>query len=143
MPALRNPDWHFKVDSGEIAQGELMRYFAEAVWYPTALLPSQGVQWEAVDEQSARATLADGPLRVTMTFRFDAEGLMTSCHADARGYAVAGKVIPMPWEGRFSNYQQQGGMRVPMTGEVAWLLPQRDKPYWRGTLVSLKHEFAP
>ena len=26
---------------GEIARGELMRYFAEAVWYPTALLPSQ------------------------------------------------------------------------------------------------------
>ena len=28
---------------GEIARGELMRYFAEMVWYPTALLPSQGV----------------------------------------------------------------------------------------------------
>ncbi len=27
---------------GEIARGELMRYFAEMVWYPTALLPSQG-----------------------------------------------------------------------------------------------------
>jgi hypothetical protein len=25
---------------GEIARGELMRWFAEAVWYPTALLPS-------------------------------------------------------------------------------------------------------
>jgi hypothetical protein len=33
---------------GEIARGEFMRYFAEAVWYPTALLPSQGVRWEAV-----------------------------------------------------------------------------------------------
>ena len=28
----------------ELAQGELMRFFAEASWYPTALLPSQGVQ---------------------------------------------------------------------------------------------------
>ncbi|HEX9975348.1 MAG TPA: DUF6544 family protein, partial [bacterium] len=27
----------------EVAQGELMRFFAEAAWYPTALLPSQGV----------------------------------------------------------------------------------------------------
>jgi hypothetical protein len=32
---------------GEIARGEFMRYFAEAAWYPTALLPSQGVTWEA------------------------------------------------------------------------------------------------
>ena len=30
---------------GEIARGELMRYLAEAIWYPTALLPSQGVRW--------------------------------------------------------------------------------------------------
>ena len=37
---------------GEIARGEFMRYFAEAAWYPTALLPSQGVRWEAVDDRS-------------------------------------------------------------------------------------------
>ena len=30
--------------------GELLRCFAEAAWYPTALLPSQGMQWEAVDD---------------------------------------------------------------------------------------------
>ena len=34
----------------EMAHGELLRFFAEAAWYPTALLPSQGVQWEAVDD---------------------------------------------------------------------------------------------
>ena len=128
---------------GDVAQGELMRFFAEAAWYPTALLPSQGVRWEAVDEHSARATLVEGPLSVTMTFRFDSNGLMTSGRAQARGRTVAGKVIPTPWEGRWLNYQPKDGMTVPMTGEVAWLLPQGDKPYWRGTVVSLKYEFAP
>ena len=29
----------------EAAQGELLRFLAEAAWYPTALLPSQGVRW--------------------------------------------------------------------------------------------------
>jgi len=38
----------------EIAQGELMRFFAEAAWYPTALLPSQGVRWEAVNDTSSK-----------------------------------------------------------------------------------------
>lgn len=45
---------------GDIARGEFMRYFAEAVWYPTALLPSQGVRWQAVDDRSADATMVDG-----------------------------------------------------------------------------------
>ena len=127
---------------GEVAQDELMRFFAEAAWYPTALLPSQGVRWAAVDGQSARATMVDGPLSLSMTFRFDDSGLMTSVRAEARGRTVAGKVIPTPWEGRWSNYQTQAGMQVPMTGEVAWLLPGRDKPYWRGTIQTLRYEFA-
>lgn len=126
---------------GEIARGELMRFFAEAAWYPTALLPSQGVRWEAINDTSARATLTDGPISMTMTFTFGADGLITSVLAESRGRTVAGKVIPTPWEGRWSNYQRQGGMLVPMTGEVAWLLPEGEKPYWRGTITALDFEF--
>ncbi len=40
--------------TGDVAKGELMRFFAEAAWYPIALLPSQGVRWEKVDDHSAR-----------------------------------------------------------------------------------------
>ncbi|HEX7043294.1 MAG TPA: DUF6544 family protein, partial [Burkholderiales bacterium] len=43
--------------TGVLAEGELMRFLAEAAWYPTALLPSQGVRWEAAGERSAYATL--------------------------------------------------------------------------------------
>jgi len=78
-----------------------------------------------------------------MTFRFDSEGLMKSGRAEARGRTVAGKIVPTPWEGRWSNYQTQGGMKVSMRGEVAWLLSERDKPYWRGTILALRYEFAP
>lgn len=40
----------------ELARGELMRFFAEGAWYPTALLPSQGVRWETLDDTQASAT---------------------------------------------------------------------------------------
>lgn len=52
----------------ELAQGELMRFFAEAVWYPTALLPGQGVIWEAIDDAHASATLTDGITTVNWCF---------------------------------------------------------------------------
>ena len=128
--------------SGDVAQGELMRYLAEAAWYPTALLPSQGVRWDAVDERSARATLADGQSSVTLLFVFNEAGLIESVRADARGRSVRGAVLMTPWEGRWSNYQERGAMRVPLDGEVAWLLPERRQPYWRGTVTTLDHEFA-
>jgi hypothetical protein len=138
-------------DSPELARGELMRFFAEAVWYPTALLPSQGVRWEALDDRSARATMAtmettatmaEGTGSLTLTFGFNGEGLVDTVLADARGRTVNGKAISTPWQGRFWNYAMQGGMRVPMEGEVAWLLPEGAKPYWRGAITAVNYEFA-
>ena len=125
---------------GHIAQGELIRFFAEAAWYPTALLPSQGVRWAAVDDHSAKATLVDGTLSVTMLFSFNAASLIESVHIEARGATVGNVMIP--WEARVSNYQDRTGMRVPLTGEASWLPPQGRKPYWRGTIVSLAYEFS-
>ena len=119
-----------------------MRFFAEAAWYPTALLPSQGVQWESVDDASARATLKDGQTTLTMLFRFAENGLIESVRAEARGRIVAGAVIPTPWEGRWSNYERHDGMRIPIEGEVMWMLPEGPKPYWRGRITRLRYEFA-
>jgi len=126
----------------EIAQGELMRFLAEAAFYPTALLPSQGVQWKAIDDLSAKATLIDGATAVTLLFRFDKNGLIKSVLAEARGRTVAGVVIPTPWEVRWSNYELHDGMRIPTEGEVAWLLAEGPKPYFRGRITSLRYEFA-
>jgi hypothetical protein len=132
----------FQHGAGDIARGELMRYMMEAAWYPTALLPSQGTTWVAVDAESADATLVDGDLAMTLRFHFDAAGLIDTVTAAARGAMVGGKVVMMPWEGRMSNYQERAGMRVPLTGEAAWLAPAGRKPYWRGTITSLAYEFA-
>jgi hypothetical protein len=128
---------------GEIARGEFMRYFAEAAWYPTALLPSQGVRWAAVDDQSANATLVDGPFSLTLLFRFNAAGLIQSFRAEARGAMVDKVMVQAPWEGRFSNYQARDGMWVPLAGEVSWMRPQGRKVYFKGAVAHLDHEFWP
>lgn len=130
-------------EPGGIAQGELLRYLAEAAWYPTALLPSQGVRWTAVDDHSAQATLSDGPVSATLLFRFDPQtGIIDSVRAEARGRTVGGSVVMTPWEGRWSNYSERDGMRVPTGGEVAWLTAEGRKAYWRGTVTSLRYEYA-
>ena len=126
----------------EVAEGEIMRFFAEAAWYPTALLPSQGVRWDEVDKRSARATLNDGTVAVTILFSFNEDGTIDSVRAEARGRTVGDQIIPTPWQGRFWNYQQRDGMRVPLDGEVSWLLPEGAKPYWRGRITEIAYEFV-
>ena len=33
-------------------------------------------------------------------------------------------------------------MRVPLDGEVTWLLPEGEEPYWRGHITEIVYEFA-
>ncbi|AZL60955.1 hypothetical protein EI545_20290 [Tabrizicola piscis] len=128
--------------TGDIAEGELLRWLAEAAWYPTALLPGQGVEWTALDDHSALATLTDGTVIARLTFRFGPDDLIASVRAEARGRTVEGAIIPTPWEGHWSDYRRHNGMMVPMAGEVAWMLPEGPKPYWRGWITGLDYRFA-
>ena len=128
---------------GELARGEFMRYFAEAAWYPTALLSSQGVRWQAVDDASANASIVDGPITLTLLFRFNDAGLIASVRAEARGSGVGKDMVMLPWDCGLSNYQPQDGMLIPMTGEAAWVRPDGRKAYFVGNVKKLSYEFVP
>ncbi len=124
----------------EAAQGELLRFFAEMLWYPTALLPSQGVRWEAIDNTSARATVTDGATTVSLVFRFNPEGTIETMRAEAR---YRDKLTAMPWSGRFWDYSTHDGMLIPLQGEVGWEYPDGIRLYYKGKVTEINYEFAP
>ncbi len=128
--------------TSELAQGELMRFLAETPWYPTALLPGQGVRWEPVDDTRARATLTDGATTVELVFEFDSQGLISSVRSNGRYRDVDGAPVATPWQGRFWDYQLRDGMLVPMEGEVEWLLPEGPQPYWRARIERIEYQYA-
>lgn len=126
----------------DIAEGELYRFLAESPWYPTVLLPGQGVKWRAVDDSTAEASLEDGDISVTMRFHFNEEDLIESVRTEERGRRVYGNIVYTPWEGTVKSYESRSGMLVPTEGEVAWILPEGRRPYWRGRLTGFRYEFA-
>lgn len=125
--------------SPEMNEGELLRYLAEAVWVPTALLPAAGVSWDAIDDRSARATLDDGDVTASVVFHFDADDEIERVTADRYrqeddDYA--------PWTGSFRTYERRNGIRVPTEAEVAWELPGGERPYWRATIEDIEYRTA-
>ena len=130
-------------NTSELNQGELLRFLAEAVWYPTALLPSQGIVWEAIDQHSSRATLTDGKTTASVVFQFDNGGLITSMRAEARCYRIVGdKSMFMPWVGNFRGYSVCNGMWIPLEGEVGWEHPEGVQLYLKGKITKISYEFA-
>jgi hypothetical protein len=124
----------------EVAEGELMRFLAEAAWYPTALLPSQGVRWEAIDDTSAKATLTDGATTVSLAFYFDADDLITMIRAEQRYRTENRTLAARPWQVKVWAYEVRDGLRIPLEGEVAWELPNGLFPHWRGRLSAISVE---
>ena len=126
----------------EMGAGALSRYLGEAVWLPTALLPSAGVFWTPVDDATACATLTDGSTSVSADFHFAPGGEIARVSMD-RYRDVGGRGVPTGFEGQFrSGYRRVAGMMVPVDGEVAWLLPESRFAYWRGRPAHLEYDPA-
>ncbi len=124
----------------ELAAGALLRWLAEAAWFPTALLPRPGLSWEAVDDSTARATFVDSGNTVSMECRFGDDGRMVRIRAE-RFRDVDGVGVATPWEVEFGEYAEFEGMRIPVEAEVAWLLPEGRLSYWRGRIVKTGYRF--
>jgi hypothetical protein len=125
----------------ELAAGELLRYLAEAVVMPTALLPSAGVSWTPVNDNTARASLSDHGTTVSAIFHFGPRGEIVRVSAQ-RYRDVSGKSVMTPWVGQFHEYKSVQGMMIPMVGEVAWILSGGVSSYYRGTTTNITFELA-
>jgi hypothetical protein len=124
--------------SPEMHSGSLHRFLAEAVWYPTALMPSARLRWSAIDTDRALATLTDHGASVSLEFRFAETGEVTGVYTAARWGAFGGGYEQHAWEGHFRNYQTHGGIRVPGEGDVGWYVDDEWRPVWRATVTSFE-----
>ena len=127
--------------SVEMNSGSLHRFLAEAVWYPSALLPSSQLIWEPLDDDRAMATLADGATTVTLEFRFNSENEVTGIYTPGRWGSFDGTYKQVAWEGKFRHYSRRQGVLVPSEGEVGWYLEREWRSVWRGKVTSVSMEF--
>jgi hypothetical protein len=120
----------------EMDAGSLHRYLAEAVWYPTALLPSERLQWTPIDDSSARATLTDRRTTVSLDFRFGESGEVTGIYTSGRWGKFAEGYRQAPWQGRFRGYSERQGLMVPAEADVAWFLDGQWRCVWIGRITA-------
>lgn len=122
--------------SSEMNEGSLARFLAEAIWFPTALLPGDGVTWTAIDDDTARVTVSDGETTASMTYHFE-NGYVSRMeteryHQESSTY--------MPWMGRCWEYECHDGFAVPTRAEVGWEHADGYAPYWRASIEALDYE---
>jgi hypothetical protein len=122
----------------ETDQGELLRYLAEMAWFPTAFL-ARFIQWEAIDAGSARATISLPPITASGVFHIDDIGRCT--HFTSERYRLEHKQpVLRPWTGRYDDYREMNGFRIPMRAEVAYSLEAGEFSYFRGEVTEISYD---
>jgi len=125
-----------------VNSGSLHRYLAEAVWYPTALYPSDELHWSPVSETKALATLTHAGIEVSLEFWFNELDDVEAVYTPDRWGVFGGVYKQAPWLGRFLEYASHGGVRVPAAAEVSWRLDGAWHPVWKGRIESAYYDLA-
>jgi hypothetical protein len=130
-------------DSGgaELNSGALHRFLAEAVWYPTALLPSPSLVWSPIDSTKSLATLTVAGTTVSLEFWFNPAGEVSGIYSPGRWGRFHGKYHQVPWEGHFQGYLREDGMLLPSRGEVGWYSNGSWESVWKGRVLESTFEF--
>ena len=125
----------------EMNSGALHRYLAESVWYPTALIPGENLEWAPLGGDRAVATLSVGETTVSLEFRFTDADEVDSVHAPQRWGRFGGEFRQVAWEGRFESHQRHQGFLVPSQGAVGWMDAEDVwHPVWKGEIESMTYE---
>ncbi len=113
----------------EMDISSLLRYLSEAPLFPQALLPSENLKWEAVDSNSAKATLKDRGLEVSGVFHFSDSGEIIRFTTDERYRAAGVEQVRERWTVRFGKYKDLNGVMAPMRAEASWNMSTGDLSY--------------
>jgi hypothetical protein len=122
-----------------VDRGEAMRYLAELPWVPHAIGSNPELSWRALEDGSAEVSTLVSGRAASVRLTLDETGLIRG--ATGIRPRLAGKTaIETPFVGRFGDYVELGGIRVPGSAEVSWELPEGPFTYWRGEVISLEAE---
>ena len=109
----------------------LQRWVSEAVWFPTALWPSERVKWTGLGPKRAKVKVTDGKLSTEGEFIFGDDNLPQRFICQGRFRDLPTGMQKQPWGVRYADFKRMKGYLVPTRAEVAWLPEGREYRYGR------------
>jgi hypothetical protein len=124
----------------KIAQGALLRFLGEIVWFPSAAL-SPHIEWQPVDDTAARATIRHAGLTASAVFAFGDDGRVLGLRAER--YLGGGPDAKLePWSVTCSEWRKVRGVEIPVAGSVSWKLGDQDFTYYRWKIADVEYNRA-
>lgn len=105
--------------NSKINESTIQRYLGEIIWFPSAAI-SDPIEWEPIDDYSAKATLSYGGNSGSAVFHFDSSGKLTKLVA--LRYKDIEDTLPTEWIATVKKYENMSGVNIPTKLEASWSL---------------------
>ena len=127
----------------EIDQGAMVRYLAEIVWFPSAVL-SNYIQWEQVDSTTAKATMTYNGITASAFYKFNENGEVVSIEAK-RYYERKDGATLEDWLIQIepNEYKEFAGVKIPAKTAVTWRLKEGDFTWLNLVISEVYYNRAP
>lgn len=122
----------------ELDMTTLIRWAGEAVLAPTALLPSQFVQWKPVDANSAIAVITDGDKTGQILFHFNERGQITSYTSNDRFDRIGNVYHPsgsITYRDQYADFDQ---IKIPTEFRISKIQNGVQEEYFRGKVIAVE-----
>lgn len=120
----------------KVNQASLQRFLAEIVWFPSASL-SPYIEWETIDDNSARATMTYNGTKGSGVFFFDEDGAFKKFVA--MRFKDKEDIVPIEWIVTATKTEKRNGIRIPVECEVSWMVENEPWTWLRLKIKSIAY----
>ena len=123
----------------EMNKSALVTVLSEMFIVPTYALQNY-IKWEAIDSNSAKATLTYNDINVSGIFTFNDKGEMISFYTEDRYSAEKdGTYKQIPWSAIINSYYEKDGMKFPCNLKAIWHYESGDFEYFKGEISNIEY----
>lgn len=119
-------------------EGELQRWLAESVWFPTNLLPSEYVKWSAIDVDTAKLSFHYNAVAFDFIVRFNAIGEITEIQGER--FMTTDK--KEKWVCKMANYKEVNNVKIPFSDQAIWRLEDGDHCYAKFEVQTIEYDVS-
>ncbi len=116
-------------------ESELLRWLAESVWFPTNFLPSEKLQWTAIDDSSAKLSFNYNGLSLFYIVTFNDAGEIVQM--ETKRYMDEKRLET--WIIKPGKYESKNGVIIPVEAEVFWRLKEGDFSYAKFNVKEIEY----